>query len=185
MSANTGHARKMASYFNTEDYALGWWETNNESKPELDWNYWHTEGDHNVDSYFPAVGDRFYYNSLQPLDERTLTIPDDRFEIFARIVERGPGPWGGNLPCPASGLRKTLRIGDMARNTIPTAGSSVRTSPLKRRSGAACLRIASSLNNRRHHESTDLFLYPFMFVYSRCSPGDGGKRTGHSATNSR
>ena len=73
------------SYFNPEDYALGWWETGNEMKPDL--NYYYTEGDSNVDSYAPASGDRFYYDSLLPFDERTMTIPDDRFETFARIVE--------------------------------------------------------------------------------------------------
>ncbi len=86
LAANSSHAGAMVLYFNSEDYALDWWEFGNEMKPDI--SYWYTEGDTNVASYAPASGDRFYFdNILVPFDERTMTIPDDRFEIFARIVE--------------------------------------------------------------------------------------------------
>jgi hypothetical protein len=85
LAVNSNHAGAMSTYFNMDDYALGWWETGNEMKPDV--NYWYTEGDANVDSYAPASGDRFYYDSILPSDERTMTIPTNRFEIFARIVE--------------------------------------------------------------------------------------------------
>jgi hypothetical protein len=85
LAANSSHVGLMSLYYNSQDYALGWWETNNEYKPDI--SYWHTDGDSSVDSYNPASGDRFYFdNLLVPFDDRTLTIADDRFEIFARIV---------------------------------------------------------------------------------------------------
>ncbi|NLG15417.1 MAG: hypothetical protein GX561_14590 [Lentisphaerae bacterium] len=43
--------------------------------------------DGNVNSYAPNNGDWFFYDSLMPNDERTLVIPDDRFEIFSKIAE--------------------------------------------------------------------------------------------------
>jgi hypothetical protein len=87
LSANSNHAGAMVLYFNPVDYALSsWWETNNEYKPDFP-DYHYTEGDNNTHSYNPGSGDRFYYDSPLPLDERTMTIPDNRFEIFARCAE--------------------------------------------------------------------------------------------------
>lgn len=86
--ANSRHAETMLLYFNPVDYALGAraWQLNNELKP--DYAYWNTDGDSNIDSYEPASGDRFYFNNaLLPFGERTITIPDQRFEAFARILE--------------------------------------------------------------------------------------------------
>jgi hypothetical protein len=85
LAANSSHAGAMVQYFNVQDYALGWWENNNQMKPDL--NYGYTDGDNDDDSYLPYLGDRFYYDSPLPFDERTLTIPGDRFEIFARVAE--------------------------------------------------------------------------------------------------
>jgi len=85
LAGNSSRAGSLAQYFNTLDYALGWWENNNEMKPDM--NYYYTEGDANVDTYAPASGDRFYYDSLLPFDERTMVFPADRFEIFARSAE--------------------------------------------------------------------------------------------------
>ncbi len=48
-------------------------------KPDL--NYHYTEGDTNVEIYVPSFGDRFYYDSILPLDERTVAFPANRFEI--------------------------------------------------------------------------------------------------------
>jgi hypothetical protein len=83
--ANSTRAASLVQYFNTADWALGWWQTNNQAKPDLLFDY--TEGDANVDTYYPPGGDRFWYVGLFPGDERTLTFPDDRFEIFAFCAE--------------------------------------------------------------------------------------------------
>lgn len=85
LAANSNRAGRLVQYYNGLDYALGWWENNNEMKPDI--NYHYTEGDANVDTYAPTSGDRFYYDSLLPLDERTMVFPADRFEIFARSAE--------------------------------------------------------------------------------------------------
>ena len=55
-------------------------------KPDLSHHY--NEGDANVDTYITNLGDRFYYdNYVVPFDERTLTFPDNRFEIYAYAAE--------------------------------------------------------------------------------------------------
>jgi hypothetical protein len=107
LAANSSHAGAMVTYFNTNDYALGWWETGNEMKPDI--NYWYTEGDANVTSYAPASGDRFYYDSLLPFDERTMTIPDDRFETFARIVESRSRTLGREPSVAGFGTARNLK----------------------------------------------------------------------------
>ncbi|MDI6809904.1 MAG: alpha/beta hydrolase, partial [Candidatus Eisenbacteria bacterium] len=109
LAANSSHVGAMALYFNPVDYALGAiaWQLNNEMKPDL--NYWYTEGDSNVDSYAPASGDRFYYDSLLPFDERTMTIPDDRFETFARIVESRSRALGSEPSVNGFGTARDLR----------------------------------------------------------------------------
>ena len=107
LATNSSHAGAMVTYFNTNDYALGWWETGNEMKP--DFNYWYTEGDANVDSYAPGSGDRFYYDSVLPFDERTMTIPDDRFEIFARIVESRSRALGREPSVAGFGTARNLK----------------------------------------------------------------------------
>lgn len=85
LASNPSKAGKLVQYFNAKDWALGWWETDNQMKPDLNYDY--HEGDADVDSYAPGLGDRFYYDSVLPYDERTLTFPADRFEIFARCAE--------------------------------------------------------------------------------------------------
>ncbi len=107
LAANSSHAGAMVTYFNTNDYALGWWETGNEMKPDL--NYYYTEGDSNVDSYAPGSGDRFYYDSLLPFDERTMTIPTNRFEIFARIVESRSRALGREPSVAGFGTARNLK----------------------------------------------------------------------------
>ena len=82
---NSTKAGCLVQYFNTMDYALGAWQINNEMKPDL--NYYYTEGDANRDTYDAVSGDRFYYDSILPFDERTLDFPADRFEIFSRSAE--------------------------------------------------------------------------------------------------
>lgn len=96
--------------FNSQDYALGeWaWQLNNEMKPDL--NYWNTDTDSNTDSYRPASGDRFSFNNvLMPSDARTLTIPDDRFEIFARIVESRSRALGREESVSGFGMTRNLQ----------------------------------------------------------------------------
>lgn len=108
LAANSSHAGAMALYFNAQDYALGWWENNNEMKP--DYAYWNTDGDSNVDSYAPASGDRFYFdNVLVPFDERTMVIPADRFEIFARIVESRSRALGRESSVSGFGTARNLQ----------------------------------------------------------------------------
>jgi hypothetical protein len=107
LAANSSHAGTMALYFNAQDYALGWWENNNEMKPDV--NYWNTDGDSNTDSYAPASGDRFYYDSLLPFDERTMVIPADRFEIFARIVESRSRALGQESAVSGFGTARNLQ----------------------------------------------------------------------------
>lgn len=84
-NGNSSKAGNIFRYYNAMDWALDWWETSNEMKP--DFNYHYTEGDSNVDTYNPSVGDRFYYNSILPLDEHDLVFFVDRYEIFARCAE--------------------------------------------------------------------------------------------------
>lgn len=85
LAGNSARAGSMAQYFNRLDFALGAWEFNNETKPDL--NYHYADGDSNLNTYEPSAGDRFYYDSLLPLDERDMTFPDNRYEIFARCAE--------------------------------------------------------------------------------------------------
>jgi hypothetical protein len=74
---------RIFRYYNEFDWALKWWKTNNQMKPDL--NYHYNEGDGDVDTYGP--GDRFFYDSPILFDERDLRFPDDRYEIFARCAE--------------------------------------------------------------------------------------------------
>jgi len=88
-----GIAKKAAhlfSYYNVEDYALhsapaGSWEHNNRLKPDMNYHY---EGP--VTAYDSAAlpsPSRFYYDSLIPFDERTLTFTNDTHEIFSYAAE--------------------------------------------------------------------------------------------------
>lgn len=56
----------------------------------------------------PASGDRFYYDSLLPFDERTLVIPANRFEIFAQIVESRSRALGTESAVNGFGIHRNL-----------------------------------------------------------------------------
>ena len=75
-------AGKMIRMYNVDDYALWWWQYNNERKPDLFYNY-----SGNIDNYNPSSGSRFYHNPVLSSGERDLVFPDDRFEIFAFAAE--------------------------------------------------------------------------------------------------
>ena len=76
---------QMFNYFNLRDWALGWWVTGNRNKPnELGYHY--SDMDGNINTYRPQEldpysGDCFYQNN------RVLTLPSDKFKIFARCVQ--------------------------------------------------------------------------------------------------
>ena len=68
------------------------WTRNNKLRPDI--NYWYTEGDDKIDTYKPNKGDRFYYDSLLPYDERTLSFPINTHEIFSYNAEARSKPLG-------------------------------------------------------------------------------------------
>ncbi len=82
---NSSKAGSIARYYNRDDWALDWWETNNNLKPDL--NYHYAEGDGVTDTYNPVTGDRFYYDSIVPFDEYDLIFSANRYAIFARCAE--------------------------------------------------------------------------------------------------
>ena len=83
-------AANLFSYYNEEDYALhsapaGSWEQNNRLKPDMNYHY---EGPATAyDTTAQPTPSRFYYDSLIPLDERTLTFTNDTHEIFSYAAE--------------------------------------------------------------------------------------------------
>lgn len=105
---NSAKAGLMAQYFNTLDFALGAWQLNNELKPDL--NYHYTEGDASVDTYNTGGGDRFYYDSLVPLDERDLVFQADRYEIFARCAESRARALGREGTVSGFGIFRNLQL---------------------------------------------------------------------------
>ena len=86
---NSKHSGTMVSYFNEGDYALSWWEFNNRyKKPDVAAGYDYIEGDLNIDTYFPGAGDKFVLrNSPRGPIERTLSLPQSTFEVFARCAQ--------------------------------------------------------------------------------------------------
>ncbi len=86
MEGNHLKADHITHYWNAVDYALGWWETDNRGRPNLDYSYHDEDG--NDDTYDPAQGDNFWYSHLL-VDQRELTFPNDRFEIFAWDLDSG------------------------------------------------------------------------------------------------
>lgn len=108
LNGNSAKAGSMAQYFNALDFALGAWQLNNELKPDL--NYHYTEGDANVDTYNTGGGDRFYYDSLVPLDERDLVFQADRYEIFARCAESRARALGREGTVAGFGIFRNLQL---------------------------------------------------------------------------
>jgi hypothetical protein len=81
---------KRFNYYNIGDYALRTmslfsWEANNKMRPDID--YWYTEGDNDIDTYKPDLGDRFYYAIVPYINERSLLFPANTFEIFSYDAE--------------------------------------------------------------------------------------------------
>lgn len=98
LAANNTKAGKLITYYNIEDYALGWWETNNKWKPSgylylEDDFYFYDEGDGNVDTYLPTRNGDIYRDMFyQDLESnggtnRDLSLPADQYEIFSRILQ--------------------------------------------------------------------------------------------------
>lgn len=108
LNGNSAKAGSMAQYFNALDYALGAWQLNNELKPDL--NYHYTEGDANVDTYNTGGGDRFYYDSPVPLDERDMVFQADRYEIFARCAESRARALGREGTVAGFGIFRNLQL---------------------------------------------------------------------------
>lgn len=82
---------KMFNYFNRMDWVLGLWMWDQRAKPDIHYHYKDKDGDidtYNPNSEDPKNGDRFYYDTLIPGDERTLTFEgDDVYMILARCAE--------------------------------------------------------------------------------------------------
>ncbi len=77
---------RIINYFNQEDYALNfWWRNTEMTRPDWLSKPYHiyAEGDGNVDTYNASAGDKFgIVDNL-----KTLTLPEDTFEIFSFAVQ--------------------------------------------------------------------------------------------------
>ena len=80
------HIKKRVRLYNEKDWALKWWDDNNETKPDFEYNYW---GDKNsyTQSNDPNKKDVFYIAHIYPLPHEILLFPPDRFEIFSFCLE--------------------------------------------------------------------------------------------------
>ena len=65
--------------FNVKDYALRWWASNNEMKPDIDYGY-----SGRINRY-KEPRDRFYHINL--IGSTILYFPDDKFRIFSFALE--------------------------------------------------------------------------------------------------
>jgi hypothetical protein len=93
LADNLNKAGKMIRYFNPVDSALKKWRFNNKWKLAM---HYHYSGSHN--SYNSGAGDRFYYDSIVARnDERTLSIENDRHEVFAMCAQSWSFPLGSEL----------------------------------------------------------------------------------------
>ena len=75
------------------------WTRNNSLRPDTD--YWYTEGDNDVNTYNPNLGDRFYYAIIPFVNERTLSFSsvnslDNTFEIFSYAAQARSFPIGAS-----------------------------------------------------------------------------------------
>jgi hypothetical protein len=72
-SAGASH---FVNFFNFNDWALGWWTTDQNTKPDIGY------------SWAPAQnGLELYYYSTSPYSSRELYFPTNTFEIFSYIIE--------------------------------------------------------------------------------------------------
>jgi hypothetical protein len=88
-TGNGSAVQNMVNYFNPNDWALNLWQDNNEWKPLDLTGYWYDDDHGGLGTYHPPE-DRFsaLYHFI------TLTIPDDRFSIFAYCAESRSLPLG-------------------------------------------------------------------------------------------
>ena len=77
---------KIVRLFNEDDWALDWWDSNNEMKPDFDYDYWGSK-----DSYHQSNDlnkkDVFYINNIWPFPNDILLFEENRFEIFSFCLE--------------------------------------------------------------------------------------------------
>lgn len=73
-----GKATQYVSYYNDEDWALRWprWQATQQSKPNIHYDYLYT-----------TTSRGFIYRPWNPFNNRNLTFPADRHEIFSWAAE--------------------------------------------------------------------------------------------------
>lgn len=69
-------ASHFANFFNPRDWALSWWETDQDTKPDMGYSWVNVPNDN----------ERYYYQS-SPYNTRQLYFPQDTYEIFSFVTE--------------------------------------------------------------------------------------------------
>jgi len=74
---------KIYNFYNEQDWALIWWRDTNILRPNNLKGFHYSEGDSNLNTYYPDLGDAFKQN----LTKLSLSKQKERYKIFAQCSE--------------------------------------------------------------------------------------------------